>query len=130
MKSIFLCLAFIILRIVHVDAQQVNNSVQNSKTASDQQQVLLQKKQMAEQMQKSVIEYVIIHVANLKFGYYILIDGNLYIEQKSIPAVEGNEGFAKKEAAEIVAQLVVEKIKSGEVPPTITVEELRTLKVY
>jgi hypothetical protein len=91
--------------------------------------MLLQKKQLAADMAKAQIEYFVINVPQNQFGYYIMIDGKMYIEQKSIPAVQGNNGFATKEDAEKIAKLAIEKIKQGEMPPTISVEELKELGV-
>ena len=41
----------------------------------------------------------------------------------------GNEGFKTKADASKVAQLVIGKIKKGEMPPTVTIEEMQKLKV-
>src|SRR5687768_17269168 len=79
-----------------------------------------QKKQIATDMATREITHMIITVPDNKFGYYIMIDGQLYIEQKTIPAIEGNIGFATKEDAEKVALKAIEKIKQGELPPTIS----------
>ena len=86
--------------------------------------MMLQKKQLAEEMAKAQIEYFIINVPENQFGYYIMIDGKMYIEQKNIPAVQSNNGFATKEDAEKIAKLAIEKIRQGEMPPTISVDEL------
>ena len=53
-----------------------------------------QKKQIATQMAAAELTYFIIRVPDNKFGYIIFIDGQMYIEQKSIPAVPGNNGLA------------------------------------
>jgi hypothetical protein len=53
----------------------------------------------------------------------------MYIEQASIPVIKGNAGFSTKEEAEKVAMLVIEKIKKGEMPPTISIEELSEMKI-
>ena len=86
--------------------------------------MMIQKKQLAEEMAKAQIEYFIINVPENQFGYYIMIDGKMYIEQKNIPAVQGNNGFATKEDAEKIAKLAIVKIRQGEMPPTISVDEL------
>ena len=39
------------------------------------------------------------------------------------------DGFKTKDAAEKVAQLVITKIRKGEMPPTVTTEELKALNV-
>lgn len=63
------------------------------------------------------------------FGYKIFVDGNLYVEQPTIPAVSGNKGFASKSDAQKTADFAIEKIKQGIIPPTISVEELKNLGV-
>jgi hypothetical protein len=90
---------------------------------------LLQRARMAEEMTKADIRYFVIRVPDEKFGYTIFIDGTLYIEQNTIPAVQGKGGFKTIEDAEKVAKLVIEKIKLGEMPPTILIEDLKHLDV-
>jgi hypothetical protein len=63
------------------------------------------------------------------FGYKVSIDGNLYVEQPTIPAIPGNKGFTNKPDAQKTADLAIEKIKQGIIPPTISVEELKNLGV-
>ena len=82
------------------------------------------KNQAAADFSQKNIEYYIIKVPNGLFGYYIMVDGSMYIEQKTIPAIEGNVGFKTKEDAEKIAKLVIQKIREGEIPPTITVDDL------
>lgn len=62
------------------------------------------------------------------FGYKIYIDGNLYVDQPTIPAVAGNKGFGESDA-ETVAELAVDKIRQGIIPPTISTEELADLGI-
>ena len=73
--------------------------------------------------------YNIIDVVNHTYGYDVFVDGKLLIHQTSIPAVQGNNGFETKADAEKVAQLVISKIRKGEMPPTVTIDELKKLKV-
>jgi hypothetical protein len=51
------------------------------------------------------------------------------IIQPNKPGLSGNEGFKTQEQAQKVAELVIEKIKKGEMPPTVTIEELSELGV-
>jgi len=53
----------------------------------------------------------------------------LLISQKSIPALPGNDGFKEQAQAMQVAELVMQKIRNGEMPPTVTVEELNALGI-
>lgn len=75
------------------------------------------------------LTYKIIDAAGKTYCYDVYADGKLMIHQSSIPGLPGNKGFATKADAEKVAQLVVKKIKNGEMPPTISIEEMQKLKV-
>lgn len=77
----------------------------------------------------SNITYEIIPSINNTWGYDIFIDNKKIIHQPSIPGLPGNEGFKTKEDAQIVAELVVNKIKKGEMPPSISIDELKTLRI-
>jgi hypothetical protein len=61
--------------------------------------------------------------------YDIYRNNKLLIHQQSIPGMHGNEGFKTKSDAKKVARLVIEKLKKGEMPPTVTVDEMKNLKV-
>lgn len=63
------------------------------------------------------------------FGYDIYSDGKKLIHQPTIPGVSGTRGFRSKEDAEKIAQLVIEKLKQKLMPPTVTRDELKRLKV-
>jgi hypothetical protein len=69
--------------------------------------------------------YKIIDAANKTFGYAIYADGKLFINQPSIPGLPGNNGFKTKKEAIKIALLVIAKIKRGEMPPSITKEEMK-----
>ena len=77
----------------------------------------------------ATLTYKIIDAPNHTFGYDVYADGKLLIHQTSIPAMPGNEGFKTNQNAEKVAMLVMDKIRKGEMPPTVSVEELKKLKV-
>ena len=77
----------------------------------------------------SVYHYKITQSAGNTWGYDILKDDKIFIHQPFIPGMPGQAGFRTKQDAVKVARLVVEKIKKGEIPPTVTVEELKALRV-
>jgi hypothetical protein len=77
----------------------------------------------------AALSYELISAANNTWGYDILSNNKLTIHQPTIPGQSGNEGFKTKEAAQKVAELVVEKMKKGEMPPTVTQEEMKKLNV-
>ena len=75
------------------------------------------------------LTYKIIDAPKHTYGYDVFADGRLMIHQTSAPALPGSEGFKTKEDATKVALLVIEKIKKGEMPPTISIDEMKKLKV-
>jgi hypothetical protein len=74
-------------------------------------------------------QYFIIKIANDSYGYSVFADGNLYIQQTTIPAIKGISGFSDTTSAGKVARLVIQKIKNGELPPTVTIEEMKKINV-
>lgn len=72
--------------------------------------------------------YKIISSTGNTFGYDIYANGALRIHQPFIPAMQGNAGFATREAAEKVARLAISKMEKGEALPTISREEMKQLK--
>jgi hypothetical protein len=81
-----------------------------------------------ETFKNSAITYRIIPAPNKTWCYDILMEGRLFIHQPNAPGLPGNEGFKTKKAAQRVAELVVSKMKRGEMPPSITIEEMKKLK--
>ena len=75
------------------------------------------------------LTYRIIDAPHGTLGYEILSDGELLIHQTNVPGRPGNDGCRNKEEAERLAALVIEKIKQGEMPPTISAEELKVLNI-
>ena len=75
------------------------------------------------------LTFTIIDAPNHTYGYDVFADGRLLIHQTSVPALPGNEGFQTKEEATKVALLVIEKINKGEMPPTISIDEMTKLNV-
>ena len=64
------------------------------------------------------------------FGYIVNdTKKNFKIIQDQIPGSTKMETFKTKEDATKVALLVIEKIKKGEMPPTISIDEMKTLNV-
>src|SRR5437763_6072322 len=74
------------------------------------------------------LTYKIIDASNHTYGYDVYMNGKLFIHQPTIPALPGNDGFTTRQDTTKVAELVIGKIKRGEMPPTITTTDLRKLK--
>ncbi len=83
----------------------------------------------AAQFANTKLTYKIIPAANNTFCYDVLADGKILIHQPSKPGLPGNEGFKTKADAEKVATLIITKIKNGEMPPSVTTDELKKLNV-
>jgi len=75
------------------------------------------------------LTYEIIDAPKQTYGYDVFADGRLMIHQTSAPALPGNEGFKTSEDATKVALLVIDKIRKGEMPPTISIDEMKKLNV-
>ncbi len=83
----------------------------------------------ASQFANSKFTYKIIPAANNTWCYDIIADGRMMIHQPSVPGLPGNEGFKTKAAAQKVADLVIQKIKKGEMPPSVTKEDMQKIGV-
>ena len=83
-----------------------------------------------ESYKEAELTYKIIKAANETWCYDILSDGKTLIHQTSIPGKAGIEGFKTEEQAAKVAKAVIEKIKQGIMPPSMTLEEIKLLGIY
>lgn len=75
------------------------------------------------------LTYKVIDAPKHTYGYDVFADGRLMIHQTSAPALPGNDGFKTKEDAAKVALLMIEKVKKGEMLPTISIDEMKQLNV-
>ncbi|MFM2395410.1 MAG: hypothetical protein RLZZ546_3393 [Bacteroidota bacterium] len=76
---------------------------------------------------KATIVHFVMKNEDGSYGYSIFVDGSLTYHQPNIPAISGNKGFVKVDHAEAVAKLAIQKIKEGESPPTLSMEEINTI---
>ncbi|HVX51709.1 MAG TPA: DUF4907 domain-containing protein [Chitinophagaceae bacterium] len=74
--------------------------------------------------------FTIIPVAKNAWGYNINLNGKVFIHQTTIPGMQGNIAFSRKTDAENTAKLVVQKIKKGIMPPSVSLQELQQLNIY
>ena len=77
----------------------------------------------------ATLTYKIIDAPEHTYGYDVFAEGRMMIHQTSVPGLPGNEGFKTKDDATKVALLVIEKIRKGDMPPTISTNEMKTLHV-
>ena len=76
----------------------------------------------------STLTFKIINNPDSTYGYDLYSDNWMMIHQPSIPCMPGQQGFKNVADAEHIAKLVITKIKKGEMPPSITIEELNEIK--
>ncbi|MCH1910578.1 DUF4907 domain-containing protein [Leptospira noguchii] len=58
------------------------------------------------------------------YGYDIFVNSARTIHQPHIPGLRGVKGFDLESQAEQAANLVIDKLQSGMMPPTITEQEI------
>jgi len=73
------------------------------------------------------LHFTLIPSVKKTFGYNIYFDGKLLVHQPNVPVLRGIHGFKNREDAGKVARMVIEKIKDGEMPPVVTIEEMNKL---
>lgn len=61
------------------------------------------------------------------WGYDIYVENQRFIHQPSKPGLPGNRGFDTKEKAQKVADLIIKKMKKGEMPPSVSITEMKEL---
>lgn len=115
-KNLFLVIGFVLIStIILAQGKSASNPVASFPAAS--------------QFANTQFSHKIIPAVNNTYSYDMLADGKILIHQPSIPGLPGNEGFKTKQDAEKVAKLIISKIKKGEMPPSVTIDELKKLKV-
>ena len=68
--------------------------------------------------------YAVFQNADGSYGYDIYVEKKKYIHQPNIPAIPGNKGFESEQDAIVIAQMVIQKIKVGQLPPSLNAEEV------
>ena len=115
---------------VAVNAQQAGPKLPGNLNADSLKiEMAKQKKATAKQFAKTRLTAMVTKANNHRYGYYILADGNILIDQKTIPAVPGNNGFISVAEAKRTADFAIKKLKQGEMPPTISVTDLQKLHI-
>ena len=75
------------------------------------------------------LSYKIITNSDYSFGYDILDHNHTLVHQPNIPGLSGNNGFKVKTDAEKIAKLVMYKIQHNLMPPSVTINEIDSLKI-
>jgi hypothetical protein len=75
------------------------------------------------------LNYRIITLPDRTFGYQILNKNTVFIDQPHVPGLPAKTGFKTRSRAETMARVVIGKIKEGEIPPSVSIAEMKKLKV-
>ena len=128
-KTTFFVTVLFLLFIFAGFLPQRISAVENSVKKEVKQDVKQEVKEQKNPYASAEISIKIIPSINKTFGYDILLQGKPLIHQPNIPAMPGNEGFKTKKKAQKVAEFVVKKIRKNEMPPTLSVEDLKKMDV-
>lgn len=77
---------------------------------------------------RGTFAYTVFESPDHTWGYDIYQGKQKVIHQPNIPGMAGNQGFASRKNALATARLAMTKIKRGEMPPTISIKELKQIK--
>ena len=130
MKKITLLFLIYLCCNISANAQQANKSKKKSTQKTTQNKNGTPEFPSSESFKNAKLTYKIIPAPNNTWCYDIFKDGSMCIHQNSIPGVAGINGFTTKEKAEKVAQLVITKIQNGEMPPTVSQEEMKAVGAF
>lgn len=75
------------------------------------------------------IQAVVLEYGPGEFGYQILENGKLLIDQQHIPAVQGLKRFKTREEAQRLGEHVKSMIQKGIMPPTVSMSDLDSLYI-
>jgi hypothetical protein len=127
MKKQLLIFVLFLVSSISLIGQPTNKSKKKATQKSAQNNQKTPEFPSSESFKNAKLTYKIIPAPNNTWCYDIFKDGSMCIHQNSIPGVAGINGFTTKEKAEKVAQLVVKKIQNGEMPPTVSQEEMKAV---
>jgi hypothetical protein len=121
----FFCFFCFVLSACNSSSTNTNTAL-NERTSNPSSYKLAQEKMVKSNVK---VTYKIVNSINNTFGYDILVNEKVFIHQPTVPATVGNQGFTNKKDAQTVADLVTHKIRQGEMPPKVSVEEIKKLNL-
>ena len=71
--------------------------------------------------------YQIIEAPENTFGYDVYRNDAMVIHQPHIPGMPGVKGFAREDQAKKAADLMIQKMKNREMPPTLSEAEINDI---
>jgi len=82
-----------------------------------------------EKAENAELSMEVYYCDTLGWGYDIYRNGKPYIHQPHIPGISGLKGFKSERDAMAVGNLVMEKIRNNILPPGVSIEEMKELKI-
>lgn len=86
-------------------------------------------KDKEQELETESLSLKIIDSEHAGFGFEILQGTSPLIIQPHIPAIQGIKGFETEEQAAIIGNYMIYKINNGIMPPSISVQDLDSLKI-
>ena len=107
---------------------KISSNIVNEKDPEISPSTPTEEKSEVENVKKS--PYEVKTVQNyLGWGYEVWKDGALIINQIHIPAIQGLRAFTSQEQAQKAVDIIKTKLDKGIFPPTISIDELRSIGV-
>jgi hypothetical protein len=126
----FIYIGFLLFLLISCEnsTDQVKSTIVNETDPETPPSATMEQKIEVESVRKS--PYDVKTVQNsLGWGYEIWKDGALIINQTHIPAIQGLRAFVSQEQAQKAAGIIKNKLDQGVFPPTISIDELRSIGV-
>jgi hypothetical protein len=132
MKKYLMFFTFQLITTISIAQKHFFDQFGNLKILSEQDKFEKKKSQKRDYIESNGVyndlKYNIIPSRNNTWGYDIYSNKKLIIHQPIIPGIQILHGFKTKNQAEKAALIVINKMKNGEFPPTISIQEINALK--
>ncbi len=128
----FKYIGFLLFLLISCDnsTEQVKSTIVNEKEPESSADTNTNRDEKVEVINLKKSPYDVKTVQNsLGWGYEIWKDGALIINQTHIPAIQGLRAFVSQEQAQKAADIIKNKLDQGVFPPTISIDELRSIGV-
>jgi hypothetical protein len=126
----FTYIGFLLFLLISCEnsTDQVKSTIVNETDPESPPSAIIEEKIEAENVRKSPYEVKTIQ-NSLGWGYEVWKDGALVINQTHIPAIQGLRAFVSQEQAQKAVDIIKTKLDKGVFPPTISIDELRSIGV-
>ncbi len=84
----------------------------------------------SESQRGAELTYRIVPAPNGTYGYDIFSNGRLFVHQTHLPGVPGKEGCKTRVEAEKLAAFVIDKIRKGQMPPSVSPQDMKALGIH